>query len=428
MLASTVLLLSCACGPGTAAEPRADAVHTGVAACHQPDHGAAAAPAVRLADGWQLAFDGQYRPRAILDSGRDFEDGDVVERLLVTHRARLGLSARHVSGVGVTLRLQDVRAFGEEDDTLNDFSAAGLDLYEAFGEVRIFDTLSVRLGRQALAFDDERLVGAVGWTQRARSFDGIRVGWTRSQASVDAFFTWLAEDDLDADAHVPLARVGEAYFSGLHGQMEVAEALGIAVAGYHRHQEAIDEDRYTVGLRLDGGAAGALYDAAFYHQLGTLGDEDIGAWLLALRGGFAAPITWTPTVLVWGELLSGDGTLAGTFDTLFATNHKFYGEADFFTAIPAHTSLRGLLDVGGRIAVTPTPALAALVDFHHFRGVDDPDHVFGHELDLKLSWRPTATLSIQPLYAVFIPERPPGFARSDPVVEHTFYLTTDLRF
>jgi hypothetical protein len=427
MLASIALLLSCVCGHGTSAAPCAGADH-GDPACNGPEHAAATPSTVQLADGWQLAFDGQYRPRLTFDSGRDFANGDAVERLVVTHRARLGVVARHASGVGVTLRLRDVRAFGEEDDTLNDFTAAGLDLYEAFGEVRILDSLFLRVGRQALAFDDERLVGAVDWTQRGRSFDGIRVGWTRSRASVDVFFTWLAEDDLEADAHVPPARTGESYFAGLHGHMRVAEALGVAAAAYYRHQEEIEEDRHTVGLRLDGGAAGALYDVAFYYQLGMLGEEDIGAWLAALRGGFAAPMAWKPTVLVWGELLSGDGTKAGTFDTLFATNHKFYGEADFFTAIPAHTGLRGLVDVGGRIAVTPTPALAVLIDFHHFRGADDPDHVFGHEVDLKLTWRPITPLSIQPLYAVFISERPPGFAGTEPVTEHTLHLTTDFQF
>lgn len=407
MVGTAAALLSCAC-------------------MHHPP--AAASPALELGAGWRLSIDGQYRPRLTLDSGRDFFDGDAIERLVVTHRARLGVVAAHTAGVSVTLRLQDVRAWGEETDTLNDFSADGLDLYEAYGEVRPMDSLFVRFGRQGIAFDDERLVGTVDWTQRARSFDGVRVGWKNERGAADAFFTWLAEDDADADAHVPAARTDEAYFAGLHGQMKLFAALDGAVAWYYRHTGEAEEDRHTVGFRFDGKAAGAVYDVAFYYQLGGLGDEDIGSWLAAARGGYEIPVAWKPTVLAWGEVLSGDGTPAGTFDTLFATNHKFYGEADFFIAIPAQTGFLGLIDVGGRLAVTPHATLSALVDFHHFRAADEPDRVFGHEIDVKLTWKPWAPLSIQPLYAVFLPDEPATFAGSDPVVEHTFYLTTDLRF
>lgn len=52
---------------------------------------------------------------------------------------------------------------------------------------------------------------------------------------------------------------------------------------------------------------------------------------------------------LWYDHLSGDddpsdGTVR-VFDTLFATNHKFYGLADYFLNIPVQTVGRGLQDL-----------------------------------------------------------------------------------
>ena len=43
--------------------------------------------------------------------------------------------------------------------------------------------------------------------------------------------------------------------------------------------------------------------------------------------------------------VSGSGKSSLAFDTLFATNHRFYGLMDLFTDIPRDTDSRGLVDV-----------------------------------------------------------------------------------
>jgi hypothetical protein len=58
-----------------------------------------------------------------------------------------------------------------------------------------------------------------------------------------------------------------------------------------------------------------------------------------------------PSVILWGEYLSGDGTPSKAFNTLVATNHKLYGEQDYFPSVPKNTGNNGLIDVGGRVIV-----------------------------------------------------------------------------
>ena len=45
------------------------------------------------------------------------------------------------------------------------------------------------------------------------------------------------------------------------------------------------------------------------------------------------------------------------FDTLFTTNHKFYGLADLFLNIPLQTDGRGLQDLAVKWHYTPMPKL-----------------------------------------------------------------------
>jgi len=51
----------------------------------------------------------------------------------------------------------------------------------------------------------------------------------------------------------------------------------------------------------------------------------------------------------WVDYLSGDANHSdnqdGAFDTLFATNHKFYGYMDRFLNVPAATNNGGLVDI-----------------------------------------------------------------------------------
>lgn len=126
---------------------------------------------------WTLTLDGHFRPRLYVDTGKDFAPKRANEH--VSQRARFGVTLKEHTGLAFTLRLQDVRTWGEETDTLNDFHADGFDAHEAFVVVPVFDDeLSLKLGRQEIVFDNHRLVGNVGWTQRARSFDAARATWS----------------------------------------------------------------------------------------------------------------------------------------------------------------------------------------------------------------------------------------------------------
>lgn len=382
------------------------------------------------ADGWALTVSGQFRPRLTVDSGRDFVDtGRQVEREYVTQRTRLGVELARRDGPRGFIQLQDVRIWGEEASTL-DYSARGLDLHQAYVDFPML-LLTARLGRQEIVLDDARLVGNVGWTQRARSFDAARIMVTGDETRGDAFIALTGETDANADGHVTTTGP-QSWFGGLHAEHQFGDALSLSVAAYGMRHGPADTTRYTAGAYAKGKAAGLIYEGQGWYQFGDLAGDSIGAWMAAARAGYALPVAATPTLTLWSEVLSGDGTPTGAFDTLFATNHGIYGEMDVFIAIPKDTGALGLMDLGGRVAVAPTEYLGLHLDAHAFQALEpdaaDETH-FGTELDFVATWTTEMAVKGRALFGVFLPGEalrgPQGLPTGDLDMERLFFLTID---
>jgi hypothetical protein len=98
--------------------------------------------------------------------------------------------------------VQDVRVWGADASTINNADGARLMVHEAWGEL-VFSNkadssftnspvqyFGVRIGRQEIAYDDQRLLGSLDWLQQGRRHDAIvfkllNKGW---QADLGAAF------------------------------------------------------------------------------------------------------------------------------------------------------------------------------------------------------------------------------------------------
>lgn len=276
----------------------------------------------------QTELGAQVRPR--------FESRTGAESELVSMRTRA--SIRHAFGGGLFfVELQDVRLWGEEASTLGDFAADALDLHQGFIQVGE-EGWWVRAGRQEIALDGERLVGRVAWAQHGRSFDGVRALGSLGEVRGQLLAMQLAEA-ASATGEGDLALVGGHVAWG-------DESLGLSA---HSLVDGGEGDwRWTHGARAVGVASGWSWRLEGSVQGGVLageGGEDVRAWMAGVRVGRSLE---SVVVTLWYDHLSGDDDpldeTVEVFNTLFATNHKFYGYADLFTEIPAHTADRGLRD------------------------------------------------------------------------------------
>lgn len=334
-------------------------------------------PAISLGKDWKLKIDGQYRPRVFGHMGRDFQDG--LHPFFVTQRARVGFTASHSSGVSITTRLQDVRIWGEEANTLNDFSAGGFDVHEAFATLSLGKPFKLRIGRQEIIVGNHRLIGNVGWTQRARSFDGLRLLTSFGKFHSDIFVAKVRERDQDPDGTVPGGRMFDLDLVGVNLKYGFAPSSYAVLTYLFNGNYAADDKRSTIGADVWGKVTNLNYRVEFYYQRG--GGDTSGILFAAQVGYTLGSTPLKPKFTVWGEILDGD------FNTLYATNHKFYGELDLFLNIPAHTLGLGLIDIGGQAALLDLKPFRFHIDFHHFRSMDSGpagEGAFGSEIDFKL--------------------------------------------
>jgi hypothetical protein len=335
----------------------------------------------------EASLSGELRPR--------FEVRDPVGALgtveFTSMRSRVSLQVALEHGLTAFFQLQDVRTFGEEASTL-DGSANGLDLHQGWIEMGdpATDRWSLRVGRQEAAYGGERLVGVVNWAQQARSFDGAR---TRFRPSPDVVVDGLAFRVSDALASG--TGVDESLY-GIYSTMEARGTLDLFALWSAREQPAGARDLVTLGGRWAAGQGPLRWRVETAYQTGDaegpLGtSRDIAAFMLGARVG--TRINDDIGATLWYDYLSGDDDpgddVIRTFDTMFATNHKFYGYMDFFVDIPASTNGRGLHDLAlkGTYDVRDGHTLAA--DLHMFRlaAADGLDAArIGEELDITYRW------------------------------------------
>lgn len=268
---------------------------------------------------------------------------------------------------------------------------AGPDVHQAFlyfGNHKEFP-LSLKLGRQELAYGDQRLVGHFRWNNNARTFDALKVRWQNKFFGVDLFTGGVVYNDSNT-----LNRSnGQDHFSGAYFNFptllknEITEAYlfarnverGIATDNWSgvpapfRFPGA--QDTYTAGVRVK--SKPNAYDPFDYgaevmYQFGnrtavfpaTAPAAALAAPRLdhrALAAVLQAGYTWTestrqPRLAFLYSFGSGDkaatDTKSGTFQNLFPTNHLFYGYMDL-------SSLQNLHDF--RVAYTIKPTTTSMI-------------------------------------------------------------------
>jgi hypothetical protein len=108
------------------------------------------------------------------------------------------------------------------------------------------------------------------------------------------------------------------------------------------------------------------------------------------------------SLTLWYDLLSGDADPndgdTKVFDTMFATNHKFYGFADMFLNISVHTGGQGLQDLAVKGSYRVSPEVSLGLDLHTFSLVEQralaSSHL-GEEIDATIQYRYTGNLTFQ---------------------------------
>lgn len=266
-------------------------------------------------------------------------------------------------------------------------------------------TLTFRVGRQELLFGKQRLVSPLDWANTRRTFDGFSAALNLNGWKATGFFTHP----------VPVrkysfnkAATGTDFF-GLYTSGKVAKVgLDVYWLGVNRPVNSFNgtsgrEERQTVGARVGGKISdGAVsYDLETAFQFGTVGVDDISAYMFASKLGYAfAGVRMAPSIYAGFDYASGDGSAGGnvgTFSQLFPLAHAYNGFIDLLAR-------QNIIDQSSGVTFKPVRKLLVKVDWHNFWRANTSDGIYnagaglvrpgaagvsrdvGRELDLTLKY------------------------------------------
>jgi hypothetical protein len=355
----------------------------------------------------RFSFDGHFRLRGEADGRTAGSKPDYG----VLSRVRLGVKADLLDWLDVYAQIQDARIWGTETNPLTDGSADNLDMHQIYADLGRGSAFKARFGRQIMALADERLIGAVEWVNTGLVFDGVRLMGEANGITWTAFAMNIFErDDVLSVGLNPQTNQGiydDGWLIGGFATTEFGGTTTELTAAYDR--DALTDHSYTLNLRAHGRSGDILYEGAGAYQFGPDRSAFFGSGRVGLaigRGSIAAQL----------DYLSGnsetDTDKVKAFNTLYATNHKFYGYMDYFLFIPQQLDGAGLVDAMLRASYKTSASTTARVDLHRFATAHErttlqtPDGAkgLGTELDLVGRWTVAAPATLDAGIGIFVPD------------------------
>ncbi|MEL7001281.1 MAG: alginate export family protein [Bacteroidota bacterium] len=360
----------------------------------------------------QLEFKGEFQPRAQFNNGfRKLPDATTESALVFLQRSRLKLGYTYKEKVKLFFSLQDSRVWGDQDDRAD---RARTGMFEAWGEVYLNKKMSIKVGRQALKYDDGYLLTDPGWVVNGRSYDAAlfkyqdstfsaHVGVSQNQDRIVLNRTRF-QNELFKNLHFLWLekKWGESYatFTFINRGLQRADSTIKYTQTFGPNIKLIKDNKFIQGI--------------YYFQTGTdTLDRDVRASMWSLKVGYNPNDRF--------ELIAGADVLSGTdgadradpnfretniFDNLYGYRHKYFGYMDYF--------YRGFFPPSGlRDYMFKAKYKAGRLDtdlhLHSFHGqadVFDPedptremDSRLGFEVDLVFTYHPNDITSVKIGYA-----------------------------
>lgn len=339
-----------------------------------------------------VKVDGQLRFKSEFDD-RDFKS-DTKGYSYSYGRTRLGVWLSPSKNLSGYVQIQDSRVWGTEPSTVSD--QKNLDLHQGYLKIdKLFGApVDLQLGRQEYKIANERLMGAVDWSNVGRSFDGEIVTWRGEKFALEFFNFYLVEKYLKGDS-------ADVSMSGVHADLKLFKNYKFEpFLIFEMYSPSEVFNRTTIGLYLNGKFNALWHETEFAYQLGkdkqTGTEKDYAAMMFAVNAGYKfGGSGFVKGVSAGVDYLSGDNDptddkLKG-FSTLYATNHKFYGYMDFFPS--ALSSAYGLMDIHAKVGFKLLDEIGAGINFHLFNSTEDftlsaggTSKAYGSELDLTFMY------------------------------------------
>jgi hypothetical protein len=339
----------------------------------------------------QFSLSGEFRPRTEYSHGyATLAAEDQKASLFTSQRTRLNFDYK-MDLLKVGLVLQDVRIWGSQAQLVSnqDFATS---VHQAWAEISLSPELALKVGRQELNYDDQRILGNVGWNQQGRSHDvalfkfskkvNVHLGiahhentnrkdnfFDGADAYKDLQFLWINRKTEKLNWSLLFLNNGKPVKVGTEQKSKYSQTFGIHI------EVPVKKLAFAGNLYFQTGEDGANKSLNAFNLLAeaTYKSSDKTQWL----AGY--------------EIISGTDydkvEKNNSFTPLYGTNHKFNGFMDYFY-VGNHLGNVGLQDAYAKFATSKNKT-AFNADLHFFASAAKisatADNYLGTELDLSLT-------------------------------------------
>lgn len=302
----------------------------------------------------QFEITGQYKARAEYLNGYQ---QPLMEKdypgFFIAQRARLGGAYTH-ERFKFNLTVQDVRTWGNTSHLAIDNNGL-LSIYEANVSLFLSKKWEVKIGRQSIAYDNDRIFGSLDWAMQARRHDAAIVKFRDSTWSVDVGASYNEEKPSNSQILYQLNNYKTFQYLWANKKWENLSASVLFLNnGMERIylQDSVEKGvihyTQTFGTHLIYKREKFDLIGYGYYQMGVdKTNRGVSAFNASIAGTYKLAKKWKFTL--GGELLSGTSeevTLDDrnrSFSPLYGTNHAFNGFMDYFY-VGNHERNVGVLD------------------------------------------------------------------------------------
>jgi hypothetical protein len=369
----------------------------------------------------QFRVSAELRPRFEMNMGAGSPLPDSLNtQYYVTQRTRLNFDFTREK-YQLRLSLQDVRLWGDGDiySATGVFgSNNGVDIKEAWFRLNIGRHSALKIGRQELKLDDQRLIAGRNWNQFGISYDALVYQFGKNDWDINLALSYnnlmnrnngrtIYESDFFGNTNL-IKTLNYLHIRKKFNKNLTASAMAIASGFRKTDNPGVIYITGTYGFRTKYTLKHFDLSGEIYLQNGKAqSGKDVSAYMLALHPG----VKFGDFRLgIGGEYLSGDDARNDnysekerTFNTLYGAVYKFNGYMNYYSYKKSSTANGGLIDIYPNLAyrINEKHSLSAYYHFFSLAGpvlisnevIDDKD--LGSELDLVYVYRVMPELTVQ---------------------------------
>jgi hypothetical protein len=304
-----------------------------------------------------VTIDAEYRPRMELRDGFRKPLIDTLDlNAIVFQRTRLNADYKSNS-LNAHLTMQDAHIWGQSDKTPQ------ITIYEAWVEMLLTSGLSLEAGRQALKYDDQRLLGVSNWSNTGNAHDALLFKYKDAFMQANAGFAYNNISDIlyaykynisGMYQSMGFVWLSKEILTGLNlSLIGIGEGLprDMVTTGSYKIKSSKDSNstmtygRFTYGCNLVyqndasifGGTITGYYQSGKDAKMGKLTSYFLAATgdvkLLDAFKGQAGICYYSGTSNL--DTLKHGTRISHTFNKLYGTNHSFNGSMEFWATLPS---------------------------------------------------------------------------------------------